>query len=80
LLAAVLAVAACSDDVEHPLDEPRPTHDDLVELYTTFCTHWKGCVPNFELGWNSIEECAEFQVDYYEELPTTCLNNVIVFY
>ena len=80
LLAAVAASAACSGEAEDPLDAPRPTHDDLLEFYTTFCTLWLGCVPNPELAFGSVAECAEFQVDYYEQLPTTCLDRVIVFH
>jgi len=67
----------CADDSKQPGDEPRPTQNELLEFYTRFCEHWEGCVPNFAAEWSSVQQCAEFQVEGYDKLPTACLNRVV---
>ncbi len=72
----VLVGLACGDDAVEP--EARPSEDELLEFYTDFCSHWEECEQSFT--WADPSACANDQVDYYEKLPTGCLNRVVDYH
>lgn len=70
------ASSGCADDAVEP--EKRLSTDELLEFYTEFCARWQECTDAF--SWSSAAECADVQVDYYNMLPTGCLNTVVDYH